>query len=56
MKDSMISFNERGCDEIMCQFMKDLDASYDISAEKLQAEEEIEPNNHSSTNLKTSMR
>ncbi len=28
--DSMDLFNSRGCDEIMCQFIKDLDSSYDI--------------------------
>ncbi len=26
--DSMDSYNARGCDEIMCQFIKDLDKSY----------------------------
>ncbi len=47
-KDSMISLNERGCDEILCQFMKDLDSSYDIDIE---VEEEIEPNSHCNVNL-----
>jgi hypothetical protein len=31
-RDSMDLFNERGCDEIMCQFIKDLDTSHKISA------------------------
>ncbi len=33
-RDSITSFNERGCDEIMCQFMKDLELSYEIEIEK----------------------
>ncbi len=51
-RDSMTSFNQRGCDEIMCQFIKNLDSSYDINNE-VEIEEVIEPNNHSSVNIKT---
>ncbi len=51
-RDSMISFNQRGCDEIMCQFIKDLDSSYDIDNE-IEIEEVIEPNNPSSVNIET---
>jgi hypothetical protein len=29
-KSSIISFNERGCDEIICQFIEDLESSFDI--------------------------
>ncbi len=32
-KDSMISFNERGCNEIMFQFIKDLDSSSEFDWE-----------------------
>jgi hypothetical protein len=39
----MISFNERGCDEIMCQFIEDVDPSYDIL--EVEFENEIEPKN-----------
>ncbi len=51
-KESMISFNERGCDEIMCQFMKDLDSSFDIDS-GLEIEEFIEPNKHSCVKIET---
>ena len=51
-RDSMTSFNQRGCDEIMCQFIKNLDSSYDIDCE-VEIEEVIEPNNHSSVNIET---
>ena len=51
-RDSMTSFNQRGCDEIMCQFIKDLDSSYDIDNE-VEIEEVIESNNHSSMNIET---
>ncbi len=51
-KDSMISFNERGCDEIMCQFMKDLDSTFDIDSEP-DVEEVNEPNNRCSLNFET---
>ncbi len=51
-RDSMTSFNQRGCDEIMCQFIKNLDSSYDID-NKVEIEEIIEPNNHSSVNIET---
>ncbi len=47
----MISFNERGCDEITCQFMEDLD-SFDIES-GLEIEEVIEPNNHTGVNIET---
>jgi hypothetical protein len=52
MKDSIYSSNARGCDEIMCQFIKNLEKSCDISVTEVEAEQEIEPNNHSSVNLK----
>jgi hypothetical protein len=51
-RDSMTSFNERGCDEIMCQFIKDLDSSYDIDY-GVENEKVIKPNNHSSVNIET---
>ena len=44
----MVSFNERGCDEIMCQFMKDLDSPYDID---IDLEDELEHNNDFSVNV-----
>jgi hypothetical protein len=51
-KDSMISFNERGCDEIMSQFIKDLDSTYDIYNE-VEVEDVIEPNDYSSVKIET---
>jgi hypothetical protein len=43
----MDSFNARGCDEIMCQFIKNLDTSYDVAALEIYTEEEeIEPRNY----------
>jgi hypothetical protein len=52
--DSLASFNRRGCDEIMSQFMKDLDLSY--SLEKVSGvEKEIEPKNYFKCNLETIM-
>ncbi len=51
VRDSMDSFNSRGCDEIMCQFIKDLDTSFDNSAVGVESEEENLHNNHSSVNL-----
>ncbi len=33
-RDSMISFNERGCNEIMFQFIKDLDSSFNFDWEE----------------------
>ncbi len=53
-KESMISYNERGCDEIMCQFMKDLESSYNIERE-VEVEYENEQKNYSNHNLKTIM-
>ena len=51
-RDSMTSFNERGCDEIMCQFIEDIDTTYNIDIE---VEEIIEPDNLSSINLENFM-
>ena len=51
-RDSMTSFNERGCDEIMCQFIKDLESSYDIDNVE-EIEKVIQSNNHSSLNIET---
>ena len=51
-RDSMTSFNQRGCDEIMCQFIKNLDSSYDIDY-GVKIDEVIEPNNDSSVNIET---
>ena len=53
-RDSMTSFNERGCDEIMCQFVKDLDIFYDTDRVD-EVEDKIEANNHSSLDLETIM-
>jgi hypothetical protein len=30
-RDSIYSYNERGCDEIMCQFVSDLDTTCEIT-------------------------
>ncbi len=51
-KDIMISFNERGCDEIMCQFIKDLDSSYETYNE-VEVEEVIVVNDYSSVDIDT---
>ncbi len=51
-KESIISFNKCGCDEIMCQFMKDIDLSFDID-NGLEFEEAIEPDNYSGVNIET---
>ncbi len=48
IRDSLDSFNARGCDEIMCQFMKDIDLPCDIDIEVDIEEKNIGPNNHSS--------
>ena len=31
--DSLTSFNERGCDEIMCQFIQDLDVEAEVESD-----------------------
>ena len=46
----MDSYNRRGCDEIMCQFMKDLDSPYDIDID-IDLEDELEHNNDFSVNV-----
>jgi hypothetical protein len=48
----MDSFNARGCDEIMCHFIKDLNMSYDISVYDVEVVE-TEPLNESSVNIET---
>ena len=48
----MVSFNRRGCDEIMCQFIEDLDSKNDID-NWVEVEEVIMPNNHFSVNIET---
>ncbi len=55
IRDTMVSYNARGCDEIMCQFIKDLDMSHDFSTAKVCDVEEIQPNNHSNDNDETIM-
>ena len=45
-------FNARGCDEIMCQFIKDLDSSYDFY-NRVEVEEITEIKNNSIVNIET---
>jgi hypothetical protein len=52
LQNSMDSYNRRGCDEIMCQFIKDLDSSYEIK-NQAEIEEVIKPNKHFSVNIET---
>ncbi len=48
----MDSYNKRGCDTIMCQFIENLYSYYNISTE---VASEIEPKNYCNFNQETIM-
>ncbi len=51
----MDSFNARGCDEIMCQFIKNLNQSYKISDIHVEVVEDNQHSNLSSVNFEPIM-